>query len=87
MSVIVTGMDMPERCIQCSFHNNSNDYCKIKYEFASLVKGKNDCPLKSIDGLIEKIKEMPNRNPSYSHTCDVVDREDLIEIIKEYCEV
>lgn len=33
--------------------------------------------------VIKTIKEMSNANPSYTHTCDVVDRQDLIDSIDE----
>ena len=37
----------------------------------------------SREAVIKIAKELPNRNPSYSHTCDVVDRTDLIDYIEE----
>ena len=40
-----------------------------------------DCILNKIRADIET---MPNANPSYTHTCDVVDREDLLGIIDKY---
>lgn len=33
-----------------------------------------------------EIEALPNANPSYTHTCDVVDREDVIDIIDKYIE-
>ena len=40
--------------------------------------------------VLEKIKEeigaLSNANPSYTHTCDVVDREDVLDIIDKYIE-
>lgn len=92
MSVILTGRDMPDSCESCRLQFSN---CDIRYNLGVIEstrlkldkKRHPDCPLKSVEGLIEKIRKMPNDNPSYWHTCDVVDREDLIEIIKEYCEV
>lgn len=31
-----------------------------------------------------EIEALPNINPSYTHTCDVVDREDVLDIIDKY---
>ena len=35
------------------------------------------------DRLKAKINELSNANPSYWHQCDVVDREDVIDLIDE----
>ena len=32
----------------------------------------------------EEIEVLSNANPSYIHTCDVVDREDVLDIIDKY---
>lgn len=32
----------------------------------------------------EEIEALSNANPSYTHTCDVVDREDVLDIIDKY---
>ena len=37
-----------------------------------------------IEDIKAEIEKMPNRNPSYTHTCDVVDREDVLDIIDEH---
>ena len=37
-----------------------------------------------IEGIKGEIRKMPNRNPSYTHTCDVVDREDVLDIIDNH---
>lgn len=45
----------------------------------------NGTPLEKVLGDIKaEIRKMPNRNPSYSHTCDVVDREDVLDIIDSH---
>lgn len=36
--------------------------------------------------IIEKLKKLPNENPSYYHTCDVIDRELAIEVVEEVAE-
>ena len=68
MSVIVTGMDMPNRCDDCPFHiyhnhigGERNYVCVATPSFypmnlANYKGGRKDfCPLKSVEGLIEKI--------------------------------
>ena len=51
-------------------------------DFERLCKAlDNESVLDKIKGEIEK---MPNRNPSYTHTCDVVDREEVLNIIDKY---
>ena len=37
-----------------------------------------------LDKIIAEIEALPNANPSYTHTCDVVDREDVLDIIDKY---
>lgn len=44
------------------------------------VNTSNDCI--SRDTVIGIIKELPNANPSYNHTCDVIDRADLLYILE-----
>ena len=41
-------------------------------------------PMSVIEDIKAEIRKMPNRNPSYTHTCDVVDREDVLEIIDKH---
>lgn len=81
MSVIVTGMDMP---------NNCND-CGIVAEKAKTICKSNGCSLKSIDGLIKKIVNSPSDvgQDMYKTKYDGAARRqnEIIEIIKEYCEV
>lgn len=42
------------------------------------------------DSVLDKIKAeieaLSNANPSYTHTCDVVDRDDVLDIIDKYIE-
>ena len=85
MSVIVTDMDMPKCCRDCDYECINDIFVSdiiLKSEY--IHKRHEDCPLKSVEGLIEKIKE-------YWIQCD-----DLLQaptlrgirkIIKEYCEV
>ena len=91
MSVIVTEMDMPERCGECKFkiYDRDGDHyeCKITGEISSWGIGhtKEYCPLKSIDGLIEKITQLPTQENAEGQ--DMFQAYDVVRTIKEYCEV
>ena len=93
MSVIVTGMDIPKNCFECSDYTGENSHCLnncfIPYGAEDDDSYRNkDCPLKSIDGLIEYIKDH-----SYPVRYDTNSIEQGMTItgieqaIKEYCEV
>lgn len=83
MSVIVAGMEMPEYCYDCPCHNSENGQCKITKDYESM-KRPFDCPLKSVEGLIEKIKEY---NEFRRDEIDEMYMNDILKIIKEYCEM
>lgn len=98
MSVIVAGMDMLKHCYDCPI---CYDYmgCSITgngldWENCDKVRLEN-CPLKSIDGLIEKIQNVSDIEPLiqggayYGNRYKKADqlKNEIIEIIKEYCEV
>ena len=105
MSVIITGMKKLKDCYNCKFHTNyrTNDYgsfCECmfddEYNRINLLEHKipNFCPLKSIDGLIEKLekKKIYRGWLCYANMDDVdadkthdVALDKAIEIIKEYC--
>lgn len=86
MSVIITN-NIPESCVECYSLNCSLPYPKNSYK--DKVKKKyitqrhEDCPLKSIDGLIEKINQIELLADKTRG--DIKD--EAIKIIKEYCEV
>ena len=95
MSVIITGMDMPENCANCPLtyldtgddaYWGLNEYRCVKDNGLIDIHDKerlDDCPLKSVDGLIDKIEiEICSRN-YYTRETDTRDK--IIEIIKEYC--
>ena len=71
MSVIITGMTMP---------NNCND-CGIVAEKAKTTCKSNGCPLKSIDGLIEHMKDIPDQG-TWRAAID-----ECIDIVQEYCKM
>lgn len=93
MSVIITGMDMPENCMRCpmDYKTWGDTYnCRIKFreisrnKYEDSVERHKDCPLKSVDGLVEELTEYGNCQ------CDAWDNsiiQGAIEIIEEYCEV
>lgn len=93
MSVIVAGMDMPYYCGKCG---GCYDYANDKY-FCALddnsfdvvidkeVKRHKDCPLKSIDGLLEKITQLPTQKNTEGQ--DMYQAYDVLRTIREYCEV
>lgn len=83
MSVIVTGMDMPENCSDCPI-NDSYGVCNILRE--SPDDGKLDnCPLKSVDGLIDAIKTGTGIRCKDKLWNVFTSDEDIIEIIRKYC--
>lgn len=58
MSVIVMGMEMPKNCVNCPIcHTNWDNYayCAIGKSETCDDKRPDDCPLKSVDELVEKI--------------------------------
>lgn len=108
MSIIITGMDIPESCCECPIcHPKGKDEpwnyaCFQEMLDINLDKWDkqrhSDCKMKTIEGLIEKIKEVKQyKGKSGNPYIDVHDRgldryfdlgiDRAIKIIKEYCEV
>lgn len=86
MSVIITGMKMPINCVECNEKGIRNILdCDLIFSGCANCGRHPKCPLKSVEGLIEEIQRMPNDNPSYWYTCDVLDRDSVIDTVKEYC--
>ena len=89
MSVIVTGMDMPKYCGSCDM--SGTGVCRKWMCLTSFEIGKKraeDCSLKSIDGLIEKVEQLKKScaNDSYGK-CMANAISNVEKLIKEYCEV
>lgn len=91
MAVIVTGMEMPESCSVCPLHTEymSNIICgktgsKIGITCACYERMK-DCPLKSVEGLIEKIKTDMSRFMYDDYGNTTTEHDVLVGIIREYC--
>jgi len=90
--VIVTGMDMPKYCGSCDM--SGTGACRKWMCLTSLEIGKKraeDCSLKSIDGLIEKIENIDRYATNNGHDIWLKTPEDIkkevVKIIKEYCGV
>ena len=98
MSVIVIKKQFPEKCEKCAFldstpHPTKNKmlyWCGIKKDqLLDISENYSLCPLKSVEGLIAKVRKLDTCQikcvPDYSS--EFVELEDVIEAIKEYCEV
>ena len=95
MSVIV-GIDMPKSCAECPIcHPKGKDEpwnfaCFHKMLDIDINKWDEerhiDCPIKSIDGLINKVYQLDfDYGDYYDHTSEIQDK--VIATIREYCEV
>lgn len=97
MSVIITGMDMPDNCLECPcLHNGEygsfeKSWCNLDSKLRISDRNcPNGCKMKSVDGMIEKIEKI---NPtdygcisSYeTHNAVRNVKRDIMDIIKEYC--
>lgn len=83
MSVIVTGMDVPKSCGECRCTTDYYDGSTVCCLGANDIDWNNrpiDCPLKSVDGLIEKIEQLKKNLVRMTAT-------GAEKLIKEYCEV
>lgn len=95
MAVIVKGMDMPESCSDCPIcHCKGKDepwnyYCSatmndINIQEWDLTRNDN-CPLRSVDGLIEKIETDMSHYMYDDYGNTTTEHDVLVGIIKEYC--
>ena len=92
MSVTLKNTTMPNCCNECDFLGNIDDkgnacpcYCFMDNTLI-LTDGKKrheDCPLESVDELIEQLQEYRKEMAKVDHY-DLVG--DCIDIVKEYCE-
>ena len=87
MGVIITGMEIPESCYYCplasgGWKKDEGAWCDARGERLSAGSNARDCPLKSVDGLIEQIEEMGGHVHDSNYWNGVYD---AIEIIKNYC--
>lgn len=88
MSVIITGITSDIKCIDCPMRDLDDNCLAQKYESETWEEMKAGCPLKSIDGLIEKVEQLKKScaNDSYGKCmANAISR--VEKLIKEYCEV
>lgn len=100
MAVIVTGMDMPGKCADCKLtyldtgddaYFGANEYrCVIDDSVidCNVSEKAYDCPLKSVEGLIEQIRkhEFVHFKDNGGYYMEPAEIKDVVEtIIKEYC--
>lgn len=96
MTVILVDK-MPQNCGECPlryedsyFSMNPPTQCNFVYAPVNgldVTRKHEDCPLKSIDGLIEKITEYRNKNAGDDefNVGQLWGIDEVTEIIKEYC--
>lgn len=87
MAVIVTGMYTPENCKNC--YLGCGYGCEIKGKIMTtkeMESKPDDCPVKSMDGLIDAIKtgEALRCKDTAGNIFTLNDH--IFDIIKEYCE-
>ena len=84
MSVIINTIDLPNTCHECTLRNKS--MCEVTGLYLPTLDERNGCcPLKSIEGLIEKIEQLPIIEDSEGQ--DRYMAYDVLRTIKEYCDV
>ena len=87
MSVILN-IDMPESCNKCPLNDGVHCYITGKDWNWGMSKRRSDCPLKSVDGLIEKIENRRYTNKfHFEQNANSTGLASAIEIIQEYCEM
>ncbi len=68
-----TGRKFERQIVNATFMNEMEEwYLNLAEQYPAL------------DKIRAEIEALPNANPSYTHTCDVVDREDVLDIIDKY---
>ena len=90
MAVINIEKDMPESCSKCDYKMVCSvfgiGWADANNRYSLGVNSRLDgCPLKSVDGLIKKIQELPKTYPFVNHFDMYVKEDDVIQIIKKYC--
>lgn len=89
MSVIITGMYEPECCKDC--YLSAGYGCELKGQImttAEMQKRDPDCPIKSVDGLINKLADMADSDAYGDYQLGTNYGLMLTaKIVKEYCEI
>ena len=93
MSVIITDMKMPNNCRECSFVIGKGDYrycpkvvdddCRMRDVSRNFKERHYDCPLRSVDGLIDEINKGVSTFNFFAEKAVA----QVTEIIRDYCEV
>lgn len=84
MSIILTGINMSENCKECKLR--TTDVCNAvrrDEKTIDLTIVQENCPIKSVDGLIKEINRKANSGQWSDAT--VYGMRKAIAIIKEYC--
>lgn len=93
MSVILKGMDAPKCCFGCIYRSEINGLhsrCSITNQIIlqdEYNKVADDCPIKSLDGLINEIENAEIRGHVRDEECFNRGVNFALNIIKKYCEV
>ena len=97
MAVIVTGMGIPKNCASCdltyldtgddAYFGTNEHRCVVDDSVidCNTSEREYDCPLKSIDGLIEKIETDMSHYMYDDYGNTTTEHDVLVGIIKEYC--
>ena len=90
MSIIITGIEMPENCCGCVCLDGENGECRATGSRDTWCsEPPRSCPIKSIDGLIEYLMKH-SRVIDYSvlsgNSTLGMDLWEIEKYIKEYCE-
>ena len=91
MAVILIDMKIPANCRECSFCIGKGDYrycpkvvdndCRMLDVSRNFKERHNECPLRSVDGLIDEINQ---KVPTYNFFTEKAIAQ-VTEIIREYC--
>lgn len=85
MAVIVNDMELPKDCMKCPLDNYL--ICKVSHGLCTSEYRPSHCPLKSVEGLIKKMKEHCKYDNKDKLSDYSIDLDEAIDIIEEYCEV
>ena len=86
--LIIKGMDMPKSCYDCPLCDEEcfGAYKCIKAEsWGSETSRADDCPHRTVDGLVDKIIERQREYDGKNCTEVIIGLAEAIQIIKDYC--
>lgn len=87
MSAILTGMNIPKGCFECKLKFNGTCSVLIKSaNFSMRNKRYEDCPLRSVDGLIDIFYGIAERaEDNYGYGSCFFSVEEIEKTIRNYC--